>query len=97
MFSCIASGVKLLLFDRANFKRLVMQFKSLDILLQLKHILPRVVKSGRLPAKIAACLVSIARLVWLALISLWMVFFKQNIPGLAAYSDNSAIYFKTFC
>ena len=29
-------------------------------------------------------------------ISLWMVFFKYNIPGLAAYFDNSAIYFKTF-
>ena len=32
MFSCIASGVKLLLFDTAKFKRLVMQFKSLDTL-----------------------------------------------------------------
>ena len=25
---------------------------------------------------------------------LWMAFFKLNIPGLAAYFDNSAVYFK---
>ena len=55
----------------------------------------RVVKSSRLPAKIAAYLVSIGQLLCKAF-SLRMVFFKQNIPGLAAYFDNSAVYFKTF-
>ena len=29
-------------------------------------------------------------------ISFWMAIFKYNIPGLAAYFDDSDIYFKTF-
>ena len=36
----------------------------------------RVVKSSQLPAKIITYLVSIGRLLCLALISLWMAFFK---------------------
>ena len=37
------------------------------------------------------------RLATLLGISLWMAYFKLNIPGLVAYFDNSAVYFKTFC
>ena len=97
VFSCIASGVKLLLFDSANFKRLVMQFKSLDMLLQLKHILPRVVKSSRLLAKIAACLVSIGQLVCLAFLYGWCFLNKISLvwlltlttqPSTSKLSDN---------
>ena len=97
VFSCIASGVKLLLFDSANFKRLVVQFKSLDMLLQLKHILPRVVKSSRLLAKIAACLVSIGQLVCLAFLYGWCFLNKISLvwlltlttqPSTSKLSDN---------
>ena len=52
---------------------------------------PWVVKSSQLPAKIAAYLISIGRLLCLAFLYRWC-----DIPGLAAYFDNSAIYFKTF-
>ena len=55
----------------------------------------RVVKSSRLPVKIAAYLVSIGRLLCLAFLYRWS-FFTEKIPGLAAYFDNSAVYFKTF-
>ena len=48
VFSCLASGVKLLLFDTANFKRLVMQFKSLDMLLQKNIYCPGL-------SKVAGC------------------------------------------
>ena len=49
-----------------------------------------VVKSSLLPVKSAAYLVTIG-----LGISLQMTFFKENIPGLAAYFDNSAVFFKT--
>ena len=55
----------------------------------------RVVKSSRLPAKIATYLVSIGPLLCFAFLYGWC-FFKYNIPGLAAYFDNSGFYFKTF-
>ena len=55
-------------------------------------IIKGIVKSSRLPAKIAASL----RPATLLSISLRMGFFNYNIPGLGAYFDNSAVYFKTF-
>ena len=55
-------------------------------------IIKGIVKSSRLPAKIAAS----RRPATLLSISLQMGFFNYNIPGLAAYFDNSAVYFKTF-
>ena len=55
-------------------------------------IIKGIVKSSRLPAKIAASLQPAT----LLSISLRMGFFNYNIPGLAAYFDNSAVYFKTF-
>lgn len=55
----------------------------------------RVVKSIRLPTKIAAYLVSIGQLLWLAFLYI-LRFSKKNIPGLAAFFDMSALYFKPF-
>ena len=52
-----------------------------------------VVKNSRLLAKIAAYLVSIGRLLCFAFLFGWRFL---NIPGPAAYFDNSAVYFKTF-
>ena len=53
----------------------------------------QVVKSSRLPAKITAYLVSIG---WLLCSAFLYRVFKLKIPGLAAYFDNSVVYFKTF-
>ena len=55
----------------------------------------RVVKSSRLPGKIATYLVSIGRLLCLAFLYRWC-FLNKNIPWLATYFNNSAIYFKNF-
>ena len=82
VFSCIASGVNLL-FDSANFKRLVMQFKSLDMLLQLKHILRRVVKSSQL-----VCLAFLYGWCFLNKISLVWSLTLTTQPSTSKLSDN---------
>ena len=41
------------------------------------------------------CLLGLYQPATLLSISLRMMFFEQNIPELATYFDNSAIYFKT--
>ena len=56
----------------------------------------RVVKSSQLPAKIAAYLVSIDRLLCLAVLCIWCFLNKISLHGLATYFDTSAFYFKTF-
>ena len=53
-----------------------------------------VVKSSWLLVKITAYLVSIGWLLCLSFLYGWCFF--ENIPGLAAYFDNPATYFKTF-
>ena len=77
VFSCIASGVNLL------FKRLVMQFKSLDMLLQLKHILRRVVKSSQL-----VCLAFLYGWCFLNKISLVWSLTLTTQPSTSKLSDN---------